>query len=99
MGRAASPLRAYLNDLKANPRPFAFASVSGGALNANPKLAGDLEQRAGAKPEAFVDLHIADLLPAGSKPATKDTSSYRLNDAEIEKLSGMIFDSVKSAMN
>lgn len=98
MGQAASPLRAYLHYLKENPKPYAFASVSGGALNANPKLVGDLEKRAGTKPAAFVDLHIADLLPAGPKSTTKDTSAYRLNGAETAKLAGIVFDSVKSAM-
>ena len=98
MGHAASPLRAYLKYLKANPQTYGFASISGGALNTNPKLADDLEKRAGAKPAAFVDLHIADLLPTGSESAMKDTSTYRLSGAEIVKLAGILSDSVRSAM-
>lgn len=98
MGRAASPLRPYLKHLKGNPRPFAFASISGGSLNSNPKLADDLEKRAGAKPAAFVDLHITDLLPPGGGPTAKETSAYRLNDTETAKLAGAVSDSVKSMM-
>lgn len=99
MGRAATPLRAYLSYLGTNPRPFAFACISGGTLNGNPKLAGDLEKRAGAKPAALVDLHITDLLPPGSGPTLGNTGSYRLNGAEVSKLSGIISDSVKKALN
>ncbi|MCR4434640.1 MAG: hypothetical protein QHH06_00040 [Clostridiales bacterium] len=98
MGKVASPLRAYLKHLKAHPQPYAFASISGGALNTNPELADDLEKRAGAKPIAFVDLHIADLLPPEPKPTMKDTSAYRLSDAELSKLAGVIAASVKNAM-
>lgn len=98
MGKVASPLRAFLKHLKAHPQSYAFASISGGALNMNPKLADDLEKRAGAKPMAFVDLHIADLLPSELKPTMKDTSSYRLSDAEISKLAGVIVASVKNTM-
>ncbi len=98
MGKAASPLRAYFKHLRAHPQPYAFASVSGGALNTNPKLAYDLEKRAGIKPAAFVDLHIADLLPSGRKPTMKDTSAYHLNSADISKLTGVIAASVKNAM-
>lgn len=98
-GQAASPLRAYLNYLSGNPRPFAFATICGGALNANPGLEEDLEKRAGAKPAVVVDLHIADLLPPEPKPTMKDTSAYRLSGAEVSKLAGVIADSAKSAFD
>lgn len=96
MGQAASPLRAYLKYLKVHPQPFGFASISGGAMNTNLKLSHDLEKRAGAKPAAFVDLHIADLLPPEPEPTMKDTSAYHLNDAEISQLAETIVDSVKT---
>lgn len=98
MGKAASPLRAYFKYLKTNPRPYAFASISGGALNSNPKLKDELEQLIGRKPAAFSDLHIADLLPPNSKPTTKDTSAYRINERDTIKLTGMVIDAVKCAM-
>lgn len=98
MGKVASLLRAFLKHIKARPQPYAFASISGGALNTNPKLADDLEKRTGKKPVVFIDLHIADLLPPESKPAMKDTSAYRLSDTEISKLAGVIADSVKNAI-
>ena len=98
MGKVASPLRAYLKHLKAHPQPYAFASISGGALNTNPKLADGLEKRSGIKPTVFIDLHIADLLPSEPKPTMKDTSAYHLNDAEISKLAEAITVAVKDAI-
>ena len=90
MEQAASPLRAYLKYLKMHSRSYAFASISGGAMNTNSKLESDLEKRTGRKPEAFIDLHIAQLLPFEPKPTTKDTSIYRINVDEISKLAGKI---------
>lgn len=98
MGQAASPFRAYFKYLKAHPHAYAFASISGGALNPNPKLADDLKKRTGAEPVALVDLHIADLLPAEPKPTAKDTSAYRLNDSDNQKLTGIIMKTVKEAL-
>ncbi len=98
MGKAASPLRAYFKYLRENPRPYAFASLSGGALNNNPKLKDELEQLTGKKPAAFVDFHIADLLPPNPKPTAKNTGDYRINEKDTVKLAGMIVDSIKHAM-
>jgi hypothetical protein len=97
MGKAASPLRPYLKYLKTHPQPYAFASISGGALNTNPGLQEDLAKWAGAKPAAFTDLHIADLLPQSPKPTMKDTSAYRLKNTETKKLAGIVAASVRTA--
>ena len=98
MGKVASPLRAYFRYLRENPRPYAFASISGGALNNNPNLKDDLGKWAGKKPDAFIDLHIVDLLPCNPKPTEKDTSTYRINDKDKIKLTGLIVESVRGAM-
>ncbi len=98
MGLAASPLRSYFKHLKANPRPYAFASISGGALNPNPKLKDGLTKRTGAKPTALIDLHIADLLPSEPKPTMKDMGAYRLKDEEIARLAGKIVKALESTM-
>ena len=95
MGQAASPFRAYFKHLKTHPYKYAFASISGGAINTNPKLAGDLKKRVGAEPAALVDLHIADLLPSDPKPTMKDTSAYRINSGDIKKLTDTIVKTVK----
>lgn len=97
MGQAASPLRAYFQYLKAHPKTYAFASISGGGLNPNPKLADELRKRMGMDPAAFIDLHIADLLPPGQKVTMKATSSYRLSQAETAKLSDSIVQAVNKA--
>ena len=98
MGSVASPLRAYFQYLKENPRPYAFASISGGALNNNPKLKDDLEKWTGRKPAAVTDCHIVDLLPSNPKPTGKDTSAYRISEKDKTKLTDMIVTSVRHAM-
>ncbi len=90
MGSAASPLRAYLNHLKANPCRYTFVSISGGANGQNPKLGEDLKKRTGRKPAAVIDLHIADLLPSDRKPTIKDTSAYRLCGEDIQKCTNAV---------
>jgi len=86
MGQAASPLRVCFNELKNRLRQYAFISISGGALGPNPKLADELTKRIGKKPNAVIDLHIADLLPSDPKPTRQDTSVYRLNEQDVQYL-------------
>lgn len=86
MGQAASPLRAYLKHLKAFPKRYGFLSISGGADGGNPKLAAELRKRTGAEPDILLDLHIADLLASNPKPERKDTTAYKINDSDIERL-------------
>lgn len=91
MGKAASPLRAYLRHLRAHPKPYAFMSISGGALNPNPGMEADLAKWAGRKPEAFLDMHISELFMAGKTDVgTKDTGSYLLTAADVERLTGIV---------
>lgn len=89
MGQAASPLRVYLEYLKTCPKQYGFLSISGGADGPNPKLADELGKRTGANPAILLDMHIADLLPSDSKPSRKDTSGYKITEADIEQLAGI----------
>jgi len=98
IGQVASPLRAYLMYLKTNPCRYAFISISGGADGANPKLEDNLKKRAGKEPVVLIDLHIADLLPSGTKSTRKDTSVYRLNSEDIKKLTDIIEKTVRKAI-
>jgi flavodoxin len=88
LGQAASPLRSYLDAIKAKAARYAYVSISGGTMDANPKLAGDLKKRTGREPEILIDLHIADLLPKEPKPGIKDTISYHVSSEELERLAG-----------
>ena len=97
MGQIATPLRAYLRQIKTFKNRYAFISISGGADGGNPKIENELKSRTGTNPVAFVDLHIADLLPPDSKPGRKDTSVYRINDADIEKLIEAIMENLRGA--
>jgi hypothetical protein len=90
MEQAASPLRVYFRYLRAHPKKCAFASISGGALTPNPKLALHLEKRLGQKPAAVVDLHIVDLLPPEPKPTAKETSAFVLDDETAARLAQTI---------
>lgn len=90
MGQVATPLRVYLKRLQTNTCKFAFISISGGAIGPNPKLAGELEKRAGKEPVALINLYIADLLPSDTKPTMKVTSAYRINNGDIKKLTDAI---------
>jgi hypothetical protein len=85
MGQVATPLRAYLKQIKTNQR-YAYVSISGGADGPNPKLADELIKRTGQKPVALINLYIADLLPSDPKPTRKDTSAYQLNNNDVRKL-------------
>lgn len=96
LGKAASPIRAFLKYIKKNPMKYAFASISGGALNDNPKLGDDLEKRAGKKPAAVVDLHITDFLPQNPKPTAEETSAYRINESDKIKMTDTIVNATRS---
>jgi hypothetical protein len=96
MGQAAFPLRPYLKHPKLGR--YAFVSLSGGAMNDNPKLANDLKKRSGKDPAALIDLHVTDLLPAEPKPGTKETSAYRINEADRKKLTNTIVDRLNAAV-
>jgi len=99
MGQVATPLRAYLKYLKTGLRRYAFISISGGADGANTKLTGELKKRVGREPIALIDLHIADLLPPDPKPVRKVTSAYRIDDRDIEKLTGTVVKTVQEAIS
>lgn len=100
MGKAASPLRAYLRELKAERRGYAFVSISGGAdgPGSNARLGADLRSRTGRDPEALVDLHIAEFLPRDPAPTRDDTSAYRLSAPEAERLSVEVAAALKASM-
>ena len=90
MGHVATPLRAYLAQLKMNQGKYAFISISGGADGANPGLAAELNKRTGRDPEALLDLAIAEILPANPKPTRQDTSSYRLKEEDVRHLAEIV---------
>lgn len=86
ISQVASPLRAYLNYLKQNPMPYGFLSISGGADGGNHKLSDELLRRTGKQPEILFDQNIAVLFPPSAQVTRKDTSFYRVNDADIKQL-------------
>lgn len=99
MGQVAFPLRAYFKQLKRNKNKYAFASISGGADGANPKLQGELMKRVGREPLLLMDLHIAGLLPGASKPSREETSAYHINEEDIKKLTDTVAKAVREELS
>ncbi len=97
MGQMASPLRAYLNDLKQNPKPYGFLSISGGADGKTPKLSNELLKRAGKHPVILEDQHIADLLSSNNSITRKETSTYRLSEEDVNRLTKVAVERIKQS--
>ena len=97
MGSAATLFRAFFRRLKQRPCPYAYVSISGGALGPNPKLEKELTKRVGTAPAVLIDMHIADLLPT-DKPTAQDTGSYRITDEGMASLAGMAVEKQKAAI-
>ncbi len=95
MGQVASPLRSYLNYLKAYPHKYGFISISGGADATNPKLMDELKRRTESEPAVLLDLHIVGLIPTDSMPDRKDTSKYRLKEGDVGNLTNKVLKSLK----
>ena len=99
MGKIATPLRAYLKYIKKTQCRYAFISISGGADGVNPKLESELKKIVGKEPTSLIDLHIVDLLPSDPKPTRKNTSAYKINNEDIEKLTNSIVETVKGTFS
>jgi len=93
----ATPFRVFFKRLREHPVPYAYVSISGGALGPNPNLAKELTKRLGMAPVSLVDMHIADLLPI-EKPSMKDTGDYRLTPEDNVKLTDLAVRELQSAM-
>lgn len=99
LGRAATPLRGYFQQLKNRLGKYAFVSISGGAQGANPNLAFDLKKRIGKDPVVLIDLAIADLLPAVPKPTRQDTMAYHLSESDVNKMTDSIVKTIHETMS
>lgn len=97
MGHVASPLRTYLNDLKQNPKPYGFLSVSGGADGGNAKLSDELLQRTGKQPVILADQHIAELLSPDDSTTRKETSAYRISEEDANRLTKVAVEKIKQS--
>jgi hypothetical protein len=95
-GGPASPLRPYLKQLKAHPQPYAFVTLSGGGLNPNPGFSAALKKEAGTDPYALVTRYIVEFLPKDPKPTPKETSAFRLGEAQAEQLAVEIAEVLKA---
>jgi len=100
MGQPASPFRGVFKSIRNQNIPYAYISISGGALGPNKRLSKGLEKKVGRKPEAVVDLQIARLFLDGSqKVRAKDTSAYQLTDQDALRLTGLVMDEIGDLLN
>ena len=95
-GGPASPLRPYLKQLKAHPQPYAFVTLSGGGLNPNQGFPAVLKKEAGSDPYALVTKYIVDFMPKDPQPTAKETSAFRLGEAQAEQLAAEIAEALKA---
>lgn len=99
LGRAATPLRGYFQNLKSRLGKYAFVSISGGAQGANPNLVVDLKRRIGKEPDILIDLAIADLLPSTPKPTRQDTMAYHLTERDVNNMTETIVKKIREKMS
>lgn len=91
--KAATPLRSYFKAIKKQGKPYSFISISGGALNRNPKLIKDLHKRAGKQIKCLKDLYIADLLQK-QDVKMEDTGAYKISDDDAKMLAQTVIDAI-----
>jgi len=62
------------------------------------KVKNELIRRTGREPEFFLELYIADLLPAGVKPTIKSVMAYRLTDEDMRQLTEKVVSSISQRL-
>ncbi|MEO0005659.1 MAG: hypothetical protein ABIK23_01050 [candidate division WOR-3 bacterium] len=95
IGHIATPLRKYLEYIKENRVRFGFVSICGGA---NPGIRKELKRRAGTEPEVFLEFHITDLLPEGTKPTIKTLTTYRLTENDVKRFKEAVVQSLRKCI-
>jgi len=96
IGQPASPLKAYLKQLKKQPKKYAFVTVSGGSVNSKSELSGTLLKKTGTEAIVIVDLPVTDFMPADVKPDPKTVSEYKLSEKDFEKLTDKAYSTLKA---
>lgn len=92
MGQIAFPLRACLQLLSQNPRPYAVLCLSGGGQgpDSNPKLLSEIEKRVGRPPLVVLNPHVADLLPQTTKPSPESIMDTPLSREHYERVAEQV---------
>lgn len=62
-----------------------------------PKLSNELLRRTGKQPVILVDQHIADLLSSNDSTTRKETSAYRLNEEDVNRLTKVAVERIKQS--
>ena len=83
-GVIATPLITFINTYKKDIQNYAVITVCGGASGNNLRLEEYLIRKTGKKPKALTQLFINNLLPIEKKNKLKHTSSYRIDQNDID---------------
>jgi hypothetical protein len=98
IGHVATPFRSCFHELGPKIGKYAYVSISGGADGPNPELAEELARRLAKRPLLVLDLHIADLLPKEPRPTRQVTSSYRLSEGDLRRLTEQAAEEIGKAV-
>lgn len=89
-GKAASPLRNILKELKGNAVSYSLVSISAGPTSSKETIFKDLSKRSGFNPMTVINPLISELLPNSDKLSHKELGAYRITESDILQLSNQI---------
>lgn len=96
LGKLATPLRPYLKALKSYEKNIAVFSLNGGVDGDNKGLKAEIEKISNRKCDVLVEFHIANIMPQVPPPSRDDVTNYKLSANDLDKVSKMAMDAVKS---
>ncbi len=83
-GKIASPLKTFLLQAGDAIHNYSFITVCSGRTGQREKIATQLEELLDIKPEMVTELWVNDLLPEDKKNTIKYSSSYRIQQKDLE---------------
>ncbi len=89
MFNIATPLKSIAKKIKKTNCTYSFVTLSGGAMNDNPKFFEKLCKNFGKKPVKFIQKLIVNLIDK-EKVSPEDTSNFKLNEELSENISNEI---------
>lgn len=98
MGKAPSPLRSCLQQVKYIATPYSFISISGAGKQQNTKVEKDLLKRVGKRPIAVIDKSLTDLRSDQSTPSPREMMNYRLTAEAAEQLGKEVAEELRTLL-
>lgn len=95
VGKIARPLIPFFKTLKNNPKPYAFITVSGGALGKNEKFQKELFKRIKQKPFMTKEFYTSDMTKQDVD--MKKTSTYKIDQNEATIMSNSVLEMLQKS--